>query len=139
MDLKDYKIKNTTMCECGYEFSIHDMNKLQRISDTSFYGGIVKHVDEIICPDCKRETLLLIKQQGQTYIIKDIAQKDLVVEKGQNSEITTEQNKEIVTENSTIGNKEETETSNKIICPVCKRSFKNKSGLSIHMKTHENK
>lgn len=116
MDLKDYKIKNTTKCECGYEFTIHDMKKLQRIPDNNFYGGIVKHIDEITCHNCGKDTLLFLKQTGQTYIVKDIAQKDTLV---------IEDNKEIT-------------SNNEIICPVCERSFKNKSGLAIHIKTHKN-
>ena len=80
MDLQGYKVKNTTKCECGHEFTIHDMKTLQRISDSKFYGGIIRHVDEIKCPECQKETLLLLKQAGQTYIVKDIAQKDTIIE-----------------------------------------------------------
>ena len=80
MDLQGYKVKNTTKCECGHEFTIHDMKTLRRISDSKFYGGVVRHVDEIKCPECQKETLLLLKQAGQTYIVKDIAQKDTTIE-----------------------------------------------------------
>ena len=121
MDLKDYKIKNTTKCLCGYEFTIRDMKKLQRLSE-SIYSGVVKHVDEIQCPQCQRDTLLLIKQQGQTYIVKDIAQKD-----------------NVPTEDTTIKNEDTNIENNEIICQVCKRGFKSKSGLAVHMKSHENK
>lgn len=143
MDLQGYKIQSTTKCECGYEFDIHDMKKLQRIPENNFYGGVVRHVDEIKCPQCQRDTLLLIKQQGQTYIVKDIAQKDTIGEENNdnvaNNKMVIEQNEDIITETSTIENKEETTSNNGIICPVCQKSFKNKSGLSLHMKTHENK
>lgn len=144
MDLKDYKIKNTTKCECGYEFTIHNMKKLQRIPDNNFYGGVVKHIDEITCPNCEKDTLLFLKQTGQTYIVKDIAQKDtLVIEANEeiteNDTNTLEETSTIATEASTIENSEKTTTNNEIICPVCERSFKNKSGLTIHMKTHQNK
>lgn len=121
MELKDYKIKNTTKCGCGYEFTIRDMKKLQRLSEP-IYGGAVRHVDEIECPQCQRTTLLLIKQQGQTYIVKDIAQKE-----------------DVSTEGATIDNEEPNTNSNELICPECKRSFKSKSGLAVHMKSHENK
>ena len=122
MDLGNYKVKNKTKCECGHEFTIKDMKKLQRINDDKFYGGIVRHVDEIKCPVCSRDTLLLIKQVGQTYIVKDIAQKDEIVS----------DNKMVQSET----NKEENNTDNEFICPVCQRAFKNKAGLAVHMKTH---
>lgn len=115
MDLKGYKIKSTTDCSCGYDFTIKDMKKLQRIPETNFYGGNIKHIDEIKCPHCGRDTLLLIKQTGQTYIVKDIAQKE-----------------------ENIGDIEENNASNEIICPVCQKTFKNKSGLSRHMTIHNN-
>ncbi len=124
MDLKGYKIKGTTKCECGHEFVIRDMKKLQRINDDKFYGGAVRHVDEIKCPNCGKDTLLLLKQAGQTYIVKDIGQK--------------EEDKDI-TETPKIGEDEENIISNEIICPVCQKAFKSKSGLSVHLKTHENK
>ncbi len=127
MDLQGYKVKNTTKCSCGHEFTIHDMKTLRRISDSRFYGGVIKHVDEIICPECQKETLLLLKQAGQTYIVKDVAQKDTIIEA---------KKEQIRSEASTIENKEENISSNEIICPECKKVFKNKSGLTIHMKTH---
>ena len=137
MDLQDYKIRNTTTCKCGYNFTIHDMKKLQRIADSKFYGGVVKHVDEIKCPKCNEDTLLLLKQVGQTYIVKDIAQKE-------HSNIATNQKEtttttDIITESTTIEQEQSNDLSNEFICPVCQRSFKNKSGLSIHMKTHDSK
>ncbi len=122
MDLKGYKIKGTTKCECGHEFVIKDMKKLQRINDDKFYGGAVRHVDEIKCPDCGKDTLLLIKQAGQTYIVKDIGQKE-----------------EDIIETPKIDNKEENIVSNEFTCPVCQKTFKNKAGLSVHLKTHQDK
>ena len=140
MDLHDYEIKNTTKCGCGYEFTIHDMKKLQRLPE-AIYGGAVKHVDEIQCPQCKKDTLLIIKQQGQTYIVKDIAQKepipeDIHVEDMQQVESTTE---DIHVKDTTMENEGIIINNNEIICPVCKRTFKNKSGLTVHMKIHANK
>lgn len=129
MDLKGYNLKNTTKCECGYEFDIHDMKNLQRLSEP-LYGGSVKHVDEIKCPKCNKDTLLLIKQQGQTYLIKDIGQKDKQKYTDNKIKNTIENN----TKNTL--NKQLNNTSNEIICPVCQRVFKNKSGLSRHMLIH---
>lgn len=137
MDLQGYKVKNTTKCECGHEFTIHDMKTLKRISDNRFYGGVIKHVDEIKCPECQKETLLLLKQVGQTYIVKDIAQKDTKSDKeNEKNTIIEEEKEEMVSEAIMIENKEENTSSNEIICPKCKRGFKNKSGLINHMKVH---
>lgn len=121
MNYHGYELKNGQTCNCGYIFKINDMTKLQRIPENDMYGGIVKHLSETKCPGCGRETLLLLKQQGQTYVIKGIAQKELQKE---------------VTEEPII-NPEESETiSNEFICPVCEKSFKSKSGLTSHMKVH---
>ena len=87
MDLQDYKIKNSTKCDCGYEFTIHDLTELKRIKDNKFYGGNIKHVSETHCPLCLRKTLLLLKQVGQTYKVIDIAQKDRVI-KTENTDTT---------------------------------------------------
>ena len=46
MDLQDYKIKNSTICDCGYHFTVHNITELKRISDDKFYGGAIKHVSE---------------------------------------------------------------------------------------------
>ena len=134
MDLKGYEVRNTTKCECGHEFVIKDMKKLQRIeNDDKFYGGLVKHFDEIKCPKCGRDTMLFIKQQGQTYVVKDIAQKreqNLTNNEPMENEADTDQVSQ--ENNANIGeNNDENNLSNEIICPVCKKSFKNKSGLKI--------
>lgn len=143
MELQDYIIKNDTKCECGHQFDIHDMKKLQRLSKP-IYGGAVKHVDEIKCPECGKDTLLLIKQQGQTYIVKDIAQKlnesiDVIADI---SKENTEEADTVIIDNNvdvTIQNEPSCEASNEIICPVCNKTFKSKAGFTAHMKTHENK
>ena len=154
MNLQNYKVKNRTKCNCGYEFTIYDMKKLQRIPDNKFYGGAIKHIDEIKCPKCQKETLLLIKQQGQTYIVKDIAQKDgegaIKSKIAENENTTNKENNEygnenIILEDTTIEKNEENintinienfMNSTEIICPECRKTFKSKSGLANHMKVH---
>lgn len=120
MDLQDYKIKNTTKCDCGYEFTIHNLTELKRINDSKFYGGNIKHVSETHCPLCLRKTLLLLKQVGQTYKVVDIAQKEI-----KNNDV----------EQTQINSNETNTSTNEFICQNCKRVFKSKQGLAIHAKT----
>lgn len=137
MDLQDYKIKNTTKCDCGYEFTIHNLTELKRINDSKFYGGNIKHVSETHCPLCLRKTLLLLKQVGQTYKVVDIAQKNRPVIKAKT--ITIDENAKEIKNNDveqTQINSNETNTpTNEFICQNCKRVFKSKQGLAIHAKT----
>ena len=148
MDLQDYKIKNSTTCDCGYEFTIRDMTELKRINDNKFYGGNIKHVSETMCPLCLRKTLLLLKQVGQTYKVVDIAQKDRPTIEAKT--IAIDENASAITEHSIYGqgakiintqeqtqiNSNEFNTdSNEFICQNCKRVFKTKQGLAVHSKT----
>lgn len=125
MDLQDYKIKNSTTCDCGYEFTIHNLTELKRINDSKFYGGNVKHVSETTCPQCLRKTLLLLKQVGQTYKVMDIAQKDR-----QTKSVNIDN-----TEHTQISSETINDTNNEFICPSCKRVFKSKQGLAAHSRT----
>lgn len=130
MNYCGYELENGQTCKCGYQFKINDITKLQRVGE-SLYGGTVKHLSETKCPICKRETLLLLKQQGQTYVIKGIAQKELQKVDDNAQAVTKE-----VTEEPRISSEESKTTNNEIICPVCKKTFKNKHGLTNHMKVH---
>ena len=137
MNLQDYKIKNSTKCDCGYEFTIKDMTELKRINDSKFYGGNIKHVSETHCPLCLRKMLLLLKQVGQTYKVIDIAQKDRATIEAKT--ITVDENANVITDNNIeqtqkSSNESNTE-SNECICPNCKRVFKTKQGLAVHAKT----
>lgn len=130
--LENMKIKNTTICECGREFVITDIQKLERIDNKNFYSGVVKHYSKAICPKCGKEVILLLKQVGQTYKVLNIAENiETLIEKD-NEKI---ENPYIET---TIDNNETNIESNELICPVCKKECKNKSGLTAHMRTHEN-
>lgn len=137
MNLQDYKIKNSTKCDCGYEFTIKDMTELKRINDNKFYGGNIKHVSETHCPVCLRKTLLLLKQAGQTYKVIDIAQKDKPIIEAKT--IAIDENANVITDNNIeqtqISSNESNTESNECICPNCKRVFKTKQGLAVHAKT----
>ena len=130
MDLQDYKIKNSTKCDCGYEFTIRDLTDLKRVSDSKFYGGNIKHVSETHCPECLRKTLLLLKQVGQTYKVIDIAQKDRPTVEAKAITIN-----EDGVEQTQIDSNESNTDSNELICQNCKKVFKTKQGLAIHAKT----
>lgn len=144
MDLQDYKIKNSTTCDCGYEFTIRDLTELKRINDSKFYGGNIKHVSETHCPLCLRKTLLLLKQVGQTYKVIDIAQKDRPIIEAKTISINEDGIEQIqetsATNTSTLeqtqinSNKSNTDN-NELICQNCKRVFKTKQGLAVHSKT----
>lgn len=135
MNLQDYKIRNSTTCECGYEFTIKNLTKLEKIKQDGFYGGIVKHFSNCNCPNCKKDTILFLKQVGQTYVVKDIAQKETEKIEEIIEEVVEESTEEITTEETTDNSNEEKINSNEFICPTCKNTFKSKSGLAIHSKT----
>lgn len=130
MDLQDYKIKNSTTCNCGYEFTIRDLTELKRVNDNKFYGGNIKHVSETHCPLCLRKTLLLLKQVGQTYKVVDIAQKDRPIIEAKTITIDADG-----VEQAQINSNESNVDSNELICQNCKRVFKTKQGLAVHSKT----
>ena len=125
MELKDYEVKGTTVCECGHEFTMKDYQELERIEEHGFYANQVKHYSKAICPDCKKEVILLLKQKGQTYVIVNIASK----KKETIENIVTEATRQI---------EEEKETTQEFICPTCKKVCKNQLGLNAHMRTHTN-
>lgn len=131
MELQDYKLKNSTVCDCGHAFTVHDMTQLKRL-DKPIYGGNVKHVSETRCPNCSKETLLLLKQVSQSYEVVDIAQKNKVAPK---VEIVEEVEDINTAEVSKINSNEPTDNSNEFICQKCKKVFKTKQGLAVHAKT----
>lgn len=124
MNIKDYEVKGTKCCECGYEFTIKDFAELKRINEPGFYANQVKHYSPAICPNCHKEIILLLKQVGQTYVVVDIAIKK---EKEDNSNTGIE---------PTIKNDKEKETSKEFICPECQKVCKNQLGLNAHIRTH---
>ena len=131
--LENMKIKNTTVCDCGREFVITDIEKLERIDDKNFYSGVVKHYSKAICPNCGKEVILLLKQVGQTYKVINVAESEETLHKTEQN-IAQNETASIITNKE---NKEANTESNELICPVCKKECKNKSGLIAHMRTHE--
>ncbi len=123
MDISNYNLKDTTKCECGHEFDIHEINGLLNIDNHGFFSNIVKTCSLVNCPNCNKETVLFLKQKGQTWQILAIGIKD---------------SEENITIETTIENNKENNANNELICPICKREFKNKIGLTSHMRTHNN-
>lgn len=139
---ENLKIRNTTKCDCGRQFVITDIEKLQKIEDRHFYSGVVRHYSKAHCPGCGKEVILLLKQAGQTYDVLNVAEEDKsscenVIDDCKNSIKNVEgiENTQIET---TIKNELDEIKNDEIICPECKKTFKSKSGLTNHMKTHQN-
>ena len=109
------------------------MKDLERINQPGFYGNIVKHYSKTKCPVCSKETILFLKQVGQTWKIIDIATKNMSNSKDIVQEIVkTVENKP----NKVI--EEEKQNSNEFICEVCGKVCKSQIGLNSHLKTHQN-
>jgi uncharacterized protein YbaR (Trm112 family) len=127
IDVKEIHVLNTKKCNCGYEFTLKDFTKLENLTDThGFYANIVKHYTMAKCPVCHKETILLLKQKGQTWEVMNTAK------------FTNESDTVTTTEQATIDLKEQTDLKQEFICPVCKKVCKNKAGLNTHMKVHSN-
>ena len=133
---QDYNVEDEKRCECGYNFDIHDIDGLVSIDNHGFYSNAVKYCSHIHCPQCYKETVLLLKQKGQTWDILGIATpKTLLFEEPK----AQEPKKEIKVEpkiEPKVENKTENIAGNELICPVCKKVCKSRIGLNAHMKTH---
>jgi len=120
----DYIIKGTTKCECGYQFEMKDFTELKRLNIPGFYANQVKHFSPAKCPNCNKETLLLLKQSGQTYTIIDLAERKMT------------DMKEDIVEGHISQIEEEKEGSKEFVCPTCQKVCKSQLGLNAHIKTH---
>lgn len=144
IDVKELKMLNQKDCRCGYyEFSLEDVKSVEQLQDThGFYGNLVKHYSIVKCPECNRETVVLLKQVGQTWEIMNTAiVKEQEAEKEENASYTEQDAQMQLTENTPeateTANKEENNQSQEFICPECQKVCKNKIGLTAHMKTHQ--
>ena len=139
IDVKELRILNQKGCRCGYyEFTLEDVKSVDMLQDAhGFYGNLVKHYSEVKCPECGKETILLLKQIGQTWEIMNtaIGLNEIVID---NNKSDNENMEELQKEQTLIENKQENNSSEEFICSECGRAFKNKSGLNSHMRTHQN-
>ena len=120
MNFKEYTIQDTNKCKCGYEFTLKDLIKLEKINEHGFYANIVKNYSKVKCPECNNEALLLLKQKGQTWEIMGLA-----ISKQISAETTQIENNEVIEENQ------------EYICPECKKVCKSQIGLNAHIKSHQ--
>lgn len=125
---KEYDVKNTIGCDCGYEFTLEDIQELSKINQSGFYGNVVNHYSHAKCKNCGKEVLLFLKQAGQTWKIIDTAEEH---------KKTTSITQIIEKEPSRVIEKENS-SSNEFICEVCGKVCKSKIGLNSHIKTHQN-
>lgn len=130
---EEYDIKGTLTCTCGHEFTLQDMKELERINQSGFYGNIVKHYSKTQCPVCKKETILFLKQTGQTWKIIDIATKNI-----KESQNIIQGIAKVIEDKPNTVIEEKKENSNGLICPICGKACKSQIGLNSHLKTHQN-
>ena len=132
IDVKDLNILNQKYCRCGYyEFSLSDVKSVEPLQDAhGFYGNLVKHYARVICTECGKEIILLLKQVGQTWGIMNSAISRNAPNKTQDAAM-------LLTEQTRIKNGEDKIQNNEFICPECKKICKSKIGLNAHMKTHQ--
>lgn len=135
---ENIKIRNSTKCDCGRQFVITDIEKLQKIEDKHFYSGVVKNYSKAHCPNCGKEVILLLRQAGQTYDVINVADEFKNVINPNENVINNVENVQNTQIETTIENEQQNVSNNEIICPECKKTFKSKSGLTNHMKTHQN-
>ena len=90
LENEEYQTKSKTTCDCGYEFSAHDIEELRRINQSGFYGNAVKHYSHAKCKQCGKDVILLLKQVGQTYKVIDTACKNVIEDTQSTEENVTE-------------------------------------------------
>ena len=127
-------ILNLKDCRCAnHKFILKDVRSVEPLEDAhGFYGNLVKHYAKVICPECKQETILLLKQLGQTWEIMNTAvTENMIIPKIKPEALKTKK------EQTRIENKPKEISNNEFICPECQKVCKSKIGLNAHMKTHQ--
>lgn len=114
LDLRELKLKNETRCECGHEFAVGDIFKLERNTDHQFYGGRIDFYTKTRCPECGKEVVLLLQAYNNSYKVIDVCELN---------ESPCESN-----ESSCKSNE------NACICEKCGNTFKSIQGLRKHQK-----
>ena len=130
---KEYEVKSKTTCDCGYQFTLQDMEELKRINQPGFYGNVLKHYSHAKCKQCGKDVILLLKQVGQTYKIIDIA-----CENVQKSSESSSKNVQTNVNQPSTTIEENNNNSKEFICPVCEKVCKSQIGLNSHLKIHQN-
>lgn len=118
MNINNLEIQGSTKCNCGHEFILKDITSIEKINEHGFYSGVVKEYSKTKCPHCGQETILLIRQKGQSWEILNTAINIDIAEK---PKMKIEETKQV---------------SNEFVCSVCGKICKSKSGLTAHLKTH---
>lgn len=130
---KEYEVKSKTTCDCGYQFTLQDMEELKRINQPGFYGNVLKHYSHAKCKQCGKDVILLLKQVGQTYKIIDIA-----CENVQKQQENSSKNAQTNANQPNTAIEENNDSSKEFVCPICEKVCKNQIGLNSHLKTHQN-
>lgn len=135
VDLEKLKLRKDNICDCGRRYVINDIHGLQDINDSHYFGGVVKYYSHAKCPQCGKDVILLLRQIGQTYEVVGVAEEkeNILTIKTENIEDIIENKEEEEDKTEVITENEE---ENKYVCDVCGKSFKSKSGLTSHAKTH---
>lgn len=144
IDVKELNILNEKNCRCCFhKFEMKDIKSIEQLSDAhGFYGNLVKNYAIVECPECHEETILLLKQVGQTWDIMNTAvTNEMIAPKVITSTGKTEKelngvHQENITEQTKPKDEKKNNKSQEFICPECKKVCKSKIGLNAHMRTH---
>ena len=141
MELSKYRIKNSTKCSCGHEFSIMDAKGMIANNDYHYYGGRVERYSIVTCPKCGKTYALFIEAVNNGYRVFDIAEdttkKPVIVKKAVPQDANKAKNAPKkpqdasmpVTETKLVKNNP---GDNSCQCKKCGRIFKSVSGLRSH-------
>lgn len=108
MNIRELKLRNKKICDCGHEFSNADIQPpIIKNTDYRFYGGRVEYYTKVKCKECGKEVYLFLESYDNKYRVIDTAEEI----KEETAEVKVQDNYK---------------------CDKCGRDFKNKQGLSAH-------